>query len=433
MLTLGVAGAAGAFAFANDSPSQSVAAQSVSPLPTAYTYDLSWRPRSRLLTGSASLTVKNSGTAELRSIWLRMRANDGVRNARVDRLNGARVGSERAGGSMLRLDFSVPVPAGDSGTVGFRYRLTLPLDDSSLGRDLGVDLFGDALPVVAVAGPRGLRIGPEPLYGEGSFNPVAQWNVKLRVPRGLRAVLPGREIVSHTTKGNTHQSVVSVRDYAFAVGRLTTRSQLVDGVRVRVAGSPAARGMLSSALRRGVYAFRQMQSWLGGYDLPDLDIVVGALDFGGSEYPGIVFSTPDLATISHEVAHQWFYGLVGNDQYNDPWLDESLTAFYEERFQHVYRCNLADPLDSARRGLKTSMRYWDRHPSEYEATIYRGGACALRRLERDIGGPAFDAAMRNYVAENAGDLATTEDFLGAVQRAAPGYDLAAWERRVGLS
>jgi aminopeptidase N len=56
----------------------------------------------------------------------------------------------------------------------------------------------------------------------------------------------------------------------------------------------------------------------------------------GIEYPGMIAITdwilqPDQdyleGVVAHEVGHQWFYNLVGNDQLDDPWLDESLTQF----------------------------------------------------------------------------------------------------------
>ncbi|MCK7481703.1 MAG: hypothetical protein M0C28_34445 [Candidatus Moduliflexus flocculans] len=49
-------------------------------------------------------------------------------------------------------------------------------------------------------------------------------------------------------------------------------------------------------------------------------------DFGG-EYRGSPVSVYMESTVAHEVGHQWFYHLVGNDQLDDPWLDESLTQF----------------------------------------------------------------------------------------------------------
>jgi aminopeptidase N len=127
-----------------------------------------------------------------------------------------------------------------------------------------------------------------------------------------------------------------------------------------------------------------------------------------------VFSAPDLATISHEVAHQWFYGIVGNDQFREPWLDESITSFHEQRFSHFYECDIKDPLDGAPRGLKQTMAYWDRHPDRYQDTIYRGGACALMRLEHDIGRRAMYRVLQRYV----GDRLYRRFHLGPAHRGA---------------
>ena len=45
------------------------------------------------------------------------------------------------------------------------------------------------------------------------------------------------------------------------------------------------------------------------------------------EYPTIVFTNP--SAIQHEVAHQWWYGIVGNDEFHDPWLDEGFATWTE--------------------------------------------------------------------------------------------------------
>jgi aminopeptidase N len=208
---------------------------------------------------------------------------------------------------------------------------------------------------------------------------------------------------------------------------------MVQGVRVSVWGAADARSELPAALRRAVNAFRTLNDWYGSYDLPTLKVIVGDLPFGGSEYPGLVFSTPDNATVAHEVAHQWFYGIVGNDQYSDPFLDESLTAYAEQEFHHSYRCNLASPLDGRAHGLSTGMEYWENHADGYQHTIYRGGACALTVLRRDIGETAFRAALRAYVTANAGKIAAVQDFLDAIHNAAPSYDVARWAKLVGLA
>jgi hypothetical protein len=404
-------------------------------VPHSYSYSLQWSSRERVLRGRGGIRVENRGPDPIRSFWLRLRPNDPTRLERITNIRGARANGHAAGGSMLRLRLSHQLAPGERASVHFELRLSVPRENTSLGRSAGTDLFGDALPVVAVAGPRGLRIGPEPSYGEGSFNEVADWTVSLSLPARESALLPGLVRNGASTASPTSHTYLAtgrLRDFAFAIGNLSSVHESVDGVGIEVAGSPALRGQLRSALRRTVNAYKKMQQWYGGYNLHALRVVLGDLPFGGSEYPGLVFSTPDNATIAHEVAHQWFYGLVGNDQYNDPFLDESLTAFAEQRFHKSYRCNLADPINGHAHGLGIGMSYWEKHPTGYQDTIYRGGACALTVLRNEIGAAAFDEALRAYVSANANKIAGVEDFLAAIRKAAPGYYLEGWQRLVGL-
>lgn len=413
-------------------PTHSGAATLTGVVPSSYEYSVRWDPESRRLTGKARIVVRNDGPGSRSTVWLRLRSNAGRRHERVASVTGARIAAIRAGGSMVELKLPRELQPGQTAAFGFRLALDVSRENTSLGHGAGIDTFGDALPVVAVAGGRGLRVGPEPAYGEGSLNATAPWRLRVQVPRGLRVALPGVTRSSIGRRSSSFSTTIRARDAAFAIGRLVQRSKLVNGIRVRVIGTRSTSHELDAALRRSTNAFRKMNRWYGHYDLPDLDVVLVKFDFGGAEYPGLVFSTPDNATVVHEIAHQWFYGLVGSDQFRDPWLDESITAFVENRFHKSYRCELARPLGRSKRGLSTGMDYWQRHPDAYVDTIYRGGACALTVLQQELGRATFDRALRIYVSENAGGIAETSDFVRAVREVAPGYDMSRWMRLAGV-
>ena len=122
----------------------------------------------------------------------------------------------------------------------------------------------------------------------------------------------------------------------------------------------------------------------GPYPYPELDVVLGAFpDFGGMEYPTIVFSEVDKWTVAHEVAHQWWYGLVGNDQYSEPWLDESLATWSEELAMPAWvQCSGYTFPGVAR--LTNDMGYWGDHPAQYDV-VYDGGGCMLANLANRFG------------------------------------------------
>ena len=66
----------------------------------------------------------------------------------------------------------------------------------------------------------------------------------------------------------------------------------------------------------------------GTFPYPEMDVVLTSFaSFGGMEYPTIIFTNPGKLTISHELAHQYWYGIVGDDEFSAPWLDESFATW----------------------------------------------------------------------------------------------------------
>jgi aminopeptidase N len=159
------------------------------------------------------------------------------------------------------------------------------------------------------------------------------------------------------------------------------------------------------------------------------------------EYPGLVL-TPDIPqVVAHELAHQWWYGLVGDDQWRSPWLDESFAEFSSRRLPAAVvqagrlGCDHANPVRPfGRAPLTASMTRWNRAPASYFAEVYLGGTCALRSLERDLGRDAMTAFLRSYVDAHRWGVVTTADFVAALRAFAPtGYDVEAFLRRARIA
>ena len=174
-------------------------------------------------------------------------------------------------------------------------------------------------------------------------------------------------------------TATEVRDFAWAAGRLEQvtgnagATKVVVSYRAGAVTKVQAQRMLAAA-QKSVSTFAAS---FGPYPYPELDVVLGAFpDFGGMEYPTIVFSEVDKWTVAHEVAHQWWYGLVGNDQYAEPWLDESLATWSEELAMPAWvQCSGYTFPGVAR--LTNDMGYWGSHPAQYDV-VYEGGACMLQ-------------------------------------------------------
>jgi hypothetical protein len=257
---------------------------------------------------------------------------------------------------------------------------------------------------------------PTGAFAESSTAPVADFDVTVRVPEGLSVLASG------VADRPGHWTATAMRDVAMSIGRFTTASatamapdpvQVTVGVQQGITDSPD--GYLAKA-REVLADFGQR---FGPYPWPTFTLAITPGVGGGIEYPGHVMQSPGTSgrTTSHELAHQWFYGLVGNDQARDPWLDEGLASWGEARHEQTLDEFLATAIPPAAAGrLGQPMTYWSAQPTIYSDGVYVQGVQALAAL-----GPPdlVDCALRTYVAVFAHRIARPPDLLAALRAAFP--------------
>lgn len=206
-------------------------------------------------------------------------------------------------------------------------------------------------------------------------------------------------------------SAPAVRDVTVTVGRLELSSADVGGTQVTVA-LPAARHRADAREWR-----RQVESSLAGlrsrfgpvpYEHLWVSVLPGVTD--GIEYSGaiqIADVVPSRASwlVTHELAHQWFAGLVGNDALRDPWLDEAFATYAQELVEPTSLSTGPKEWLGVDGAVGRSMSEWARRPDAsraYVATVYRGGGRALLEARQADGVPVrFDEAVLAYLQAGA--------------------------------
>jgi Peptidase family M1 domain len=207
----------------------------------------------------------------------------------------------------------------------------------------------------------------------------------------------------------------------------------------------------SKAVKAGLAGYGRV---LGPYPYPTLTVVDppwGARGVGGMEYPTFITAytsliapasilSPEKVTI-HEFGHQYFYGLLASNEFEEPWLDEGFTTYMTDRVVkgaygdgHSYisvfdvrfplGIDVRLPLDGNRRyflhatadplGIP-SWKYRDREI--YQALVYSKTALALATIERIVGTPAMDRALRLYADRWRFHHPKTRDFVAALSEA----------------
>jgi Peptidase family M1 domain len=417
--------------------------------PEAYRLDLRYEDRGAgVLSGRERIEFVNRGPAELTGVWLRLWANGPdacrPRRIRVEIDAPAGAGRERVRCSALEVRLAAPVPPGGTGAVSLRFEVRGRRVADRFGRVRDTVLLGNVIPVLAVQDRRGLHLEPYARRGESFYSLAARWDAVLRLPRRLRAATTGATVAEEVAGGERTLRVSSAqaRDFGLAVGPLRLVQASEGGVRVRVFAGRRVRGIRGS-LRVARRALRLLGRRLGPYDSAELDVVLvrGGLGEGvGMEYPELVFSIPAADVISHEVAHQWWYGLVGNNQYREPWLDESFAQYSHERLHP--RTNFCLPRDPYllvapwRRHIRldSTMGLFERaRPAAVGEVVYYAGSCALQRLERDIGRDRMTAVLQLLQTRFRHGVMTRSDVLAAIRQVAPRYPLRRWRRLAHLA
>jgi aminopeptidase N len=130
----------------------------------------------------------------------------------------------------------------------------------------------------------------------------------------------------------------------------------------------------------------------------------------------------NLTTIGvHEIAHQWWYGLVGNDQAQEPWLDEAMAAYSERIFYEYnyprygdwwwqFRVDYFGPSGY----VDTSIYNWSSQRT-YVNAVYLNGAHFMEDLRTRMGDDDFFRFLKDYAARYSRGHATTYDFFSVVR------------------
>jgi len=282
----------------------------------------------------------------------------------------------------------------------------------------------------------------DPTYTETSL-----FEVKLTVPRSLAVISNGVQVNRQTNTDGTvtyHSVTGPMREQVWVASSRYEKTQTeVDGVKLNIwyyrdranAKSPSTRNALELT-QKSLVAFNQQ---FGAYPYRELQVVQNPVATG-LEFPGLVLingnawnKTAIQRLVVHEVAHQWFYGLVGNNQVEHPWLDEGLATYAERVYQLFYAD--AKTAEKLNRYAEQSIKEFDQAIATgdlpdlrlnlpvtdfkefYGLFAYKRGSDFYIQLEQQLGRAAVYQALRQYVQQHRYEIATIADPKAALEQA----------------
>ena len=344
-------------------------------------------------------------------------------NTIAARLGGLRIASATVDDAPVKVTIDdqtlgVPLggilPAGGSTLVRIVYRASLRRgltgSDWMFSRSGGTIALYRWIPWVSRAAPF-----DRPNVGDPFVTPTSpQVDVELLTdsPMVLATPAPAADVSEVAAGGGRAWSftVRNVRDVSIALAPdFEVVSGDAAGVPIRVytrSGRAAGERLLNLA----AHAIRTEAAQLGvAYPWPSLTVVETA---GGTglESPGLIWIPDRLDTLNrtylvhHEVAHQWFYGLVGNDQQAEPFADEAAADLLARTVLGTLR-----PSRCGREALDRGIRQYSR--GCYYEVIYVQGGLVLDAIRREMGTTRFWSALAVYLERYRFQLVGTKDLL----------------------
>ena len=252
-----------------------------------------------------------------------------------------------------------------------------------------------------------------PNFGDPFVTPTSPY-VKVRIvpDRALVLATSGERVSSNGLEQVFEAR--NVRDFTLtAATDFITRTTTVGTT--KVVGIARSATVAARLRDEGARAFGKLKALLGPYPYPSFRVVQSA---GGTamESPALVWLPYGLQAsrtrylVTHETAHQWFYGLVGSDQVREPFTDEAATDFAAR-----YVLGLKRGSSCATGELDHSIYYYSN--ACYFEVIYIQGGNVLDSARTRMGTTRFWEAIRAYVAANRHRIVPTQTLLDALDDA----------------
>jgi len=343
----------------------------------------------------------------------------------------------------LTIPMSNGLASADQTLVEVSYRFTLPYGGFRFYQTLGNFYLAQWYPMLATyqegAGwnQQRYRTGTESYHTAHS-----DFKVEYQIPRGYGIFSTSdQDPAAGSTTGVIEAK--QVKEVFLAISKdMEVAREVVDGVEIRVLGRSREQQELDVILGVAGEALHYFQQKIGPYPFKQLDIILDDQEAGGMEYPGIVTVLPrslfgTMQTTVHEIAHQWFYGMMSNDPYQEGWLDEGLTTLATAMFffdaQHLseelafdYPRRFAERIQNFATPKPSNLPVSDYGTGEIGPYLYGQPAMRMWDLIKQHGGveTGWDF-MQTYYQHYAYKQVSTEEFVRFSQTyfglESPGY------------
>ncbi|MEN6390355.1 MAG: M1 family metallopeptidase [Syntrophomonas sp.] len=438
-------------------PSPSGAAQAAalfpSPEETQYIMRLYLEPGSRIIYGETRIITSNTSGQGLGELWFTAYPNafnqSSATPAPADayyagfnpgwiEFEEISVNGQKAQYSSRGVSVQVLPPAdimpGSQIDISIKWKALVPRLAYRYGARDGVYMLGNFYPALNVLDEDGWHNSYNSVFGDPFCFHCANYLVELNIPENYDMVATG-DAGPPIIEDNGRQTYVikaeNARDFSLVLMYDYTRLQTsINKINVNCYVPNGQGDFAQPVLDKAASMLNYFNCSLGTYPYKQFNIAfVPMKGFHGMEYSGMIFLSEDYLkgggldqsgemVLAHEIAHQWWYGMVGNDQLKEPWMDEGLANWsaykYLEDVEKV-KVNITE----LKEGVSLARELRDMYSKQdYYLTAYSGGEAFWFGLEKELGKDEVNKVLRRYLATYRFKIAGTKDLLEVIKKEA---------------
>ena len=421
------------------------------PEKTAYYMKLKLDASSRTLFGESVITTENTSGRPLGELWLTIYPNafrtaqdspappeayyagfnEGWLQVEALTVNGQAVDLSYEGVS-LGVILNQDLMSNEKIRIDISWAVKIPRMAHRFGTKDGIFMLQNFFPQLNVLTSDGWLKSSVHRWGEPFCFHSASYSVELNLPEAYRPIgLDVSQPIVYQDNGRQlyYLGDRNMRDLALVLAMNYSMAEKTVS-RTKINCYTPSRNTKDAQwfLDKAGAILNYYNSAYGSYPYQVLNIVFVPMKcLYGMEHTGVLFMSDDylapgfnketsLVTLAHEISLQWWYGLVGNDQLREPWLDEGLATWSSYKYlAAVEYKSMPNYSHVGTASLKKALYEYSSRDDYYQKA-YQNGALFWMELERTMGEDKLQKVLRRYLADYKYKIATTNDLLNVIQK-----------------
>ncbi|EPZ53345.1 peptidase M1 family protein [[Clostridium] sordellii ATCC 9714] len=279
-------------------------------------------------------------------------------------IEGKKVNYEIQGekNDILELKLDKPLDKNDSIYIDMKFNIKLPNSCGRFGYGQDTINITNWFPIACVYDKKGWNTKSYETIGDPFYSDINDFKVKILVPAKYIVGSTGNIVETKTDNKKSLYDIEakSVRDFALILSdKFKVKKDKLKDIEITTYNlNPEFSEISTKIAKDSIEIFSEL---FGEYPYNKYSVIASDFYIGGMEYPMISMIDKNLYTnknkflleyvIAHETAHQWWYGTVGNDEVNEPWIDEALTEYstilyFEKRYGKEYLDRLIENMEA---------------------------------------------------------------------------------------